>query len=423
MLIAGQLLLDASPAVEDAAIHRGDLLIGRSRIAPGMVRIRDGRIEEVIEGELSPKADAGGSQYLLSPGFVDTHLHLPQFDMIGAHGLPLLQWLSNVTFRAEAKWADADYAAAMALRAVSQCFSFGTTAICAYASVHHEATTAALRVARDAGMRGVIGQVLMDQQAPDSLCRPASQLIDETTKLLDQFPPGSPMAAAVTPRFAITCSAELLGEAGRLAHEKLAVVQTHLAETIPECQRVSELFGGMSYVDVYDRAGLMGERSLFGHGIYLNEADRNNLAKRRSMIAHCPTANSFLRSGTMQRETLVNDKVAITLGSDIGAGYERSMVRVGRAMIEAAASLTEKHPDAATAWHAITTGNANHLGWTDIGRITPGASADLVLIKPNIPWLDRTVDPLSQLMFAWDDRWIEKTFVRGDLVFQSSGLK
>ena len=421
MLIAGQLLLDASPAIAEASIQTGELSIGRCRIAPGMVRIRDGRIDEVIEGEISPSADAGGPQYLISPGFIDTHLHLPQFDMIGAHGLPLLQWLSNVTFRAESKWADADYAAAMVSRVISQCFSYGTTAICAYASVHHDATAAALRVATDAGMRGIIGQVLMDQQAPETLCRPTAQLIDETSSLLDRFPPGSQVAAAVTPRFAITCSAKLLADAGRLASEKNAVVQTHLAETIPECRRVSELFDGMSYVEVYERAGLMGPRSIFGHGIFLNEVDRRKIASRRGMIAHCPTANSFLRSGTMPRQALAGDQVAITLGSDIGAGYERSMVRVGRAMIEAAASLGDNYPDAATAWHTITTGNANHLGWHDIGRIAPGASADLVLIKPNIPWLDRTVDPLSQLMFAWDDRWIERTWVKGNSVFQSSG--
>ena len=420
MLIAGQLLLDASPAAVDVSIPSRAPTVGRCRITPGMLRIRDGRIAEVIEGEISPSADAGGPQYLVSPGFIDTHLHLPQFDMIGAHGLPLLQWLSDVTFAAESKWADADHAAAMVSRAVSQCFSFGTTAICAYSSVHYDATAAALRIAGDAGMRGVIGQVLMDQQAPETLCRPAAQLIDETASLLDRFPPGSPLAAAVTPRFAITCSAGLLADAGRLASERSAVVQTHLAETIPECQRVSELFGGMSYVDVYDRAGLMSPRSLFGHGIYLNAVDRCKIASRRGMIAHCPTANSFLRSGTMQRETLAGEQVAITLGSDIGAGYERSMVRVGRAMIEAAASLGDSYPDAATAWHTITTGNADHLGWHQIGRIAPGASADLVLIKPNIPWLDRTVDPLSQLMFAWDDRWIERTWVRGNLVFQSS---
>jgi guanine deaminase len=422
MWIAGQLLLDAASTGELANRQRPDAGIGRCKIVAGMIRVEDERIAEVILGQCSDRADYGGPDYLVSPGFVDTHLHLPQFDMIGSHGLPLLQWLEEVTFPAEFKWADADYAAAMARRAVAQCFSFGTTAICAYGSVHQDATAAALRVASDAGMRGVIGQVLMDRQAPGLLCRPASQLIDETATLLDRFPPTAPMAAAVTPRFAVTCSSTLLADAGRLAGETDAVVQTHLAETIPECQRVSELFDGMSYTEVYDRAGLLGPRCILGHGIHLPPDDRQRLAGRQAKIAHCPTANSFLRSGTMPRHVLVNDSVSITLGSDIGAGYERSMVRVGRAMIEAAALLGDAYPDAATAWYTITTGNANHLGWHDIGRIATGASADLVLIKPNFPWLTRAVDPLSQLLFAWDDRWIERTWVRGLTVYQSQTL-
>jgi len=399
MWIAGQLLLDATTG-EFSNNQRSAVAIGRCKIAPGMIRVEDERIAEVILGPCCERADYGGPDYLVSPGFVDTHLHLPQFDMIGAHGLPLLKWLSDVTFRAEAKWADAAYAAAMVRRTITQCFSFGTTAICAYGSVHHEATAAALRVASDAGMRGVIGQVLMDRQAPDLLCRPAAQLIDETASLLDRFPPTAPMAAAVTPRFAVTCSPNLLADAGRLAGETDAVVQTHLAETIPECQLVGELFDGLSYTEVYDQAGLLGPRCFLGHGIHLSPGDRQRIFRRQATIAHCPTANSFLRSGTMPRHMLVNDSVSITLGSDIGAGYERSMVRVGRAMIEAAALLGDAYPDAATAWYTITMGNANHLGWYDIGRIAPGASADLVLIKPDIPWLDQIVDPLSQLMFA-----------------------
>lgn len=419
MWIAGQLLLVDSSAGVATNTQGAENAIGRCAIAPGMIRVEEERIAEVVLDQRFDGADYGGPDYLISPGFVDTHLHLPQFDMIGAHGLPLLQWLAEVTFPAESKWADADYAAAMTRRVVAQCFSFGTTAICGYGSVHHDATAAALRVASDAGMRGVIGQVLMDRHAPAPLCRPASQSIDETATLLERFPPTALMAAAVTPRFAVTCSPNLLADAGRLAGETDAFVQSHLAETIPECQWVSELFDGLSYTEVYDRAGLLGPRCILGHGIHLTADDRQRLAGCQAKIAHCPTANSFLRSGTMPRHVLINDSISITLGSDIGAGYERSMVRVGRAMIEAAALLGNSYPDAASAWYTITTGNSNQLGWHHIGRIATGASADLVLIKPDIPWLDRTTDPLSQLLFAWDDRWIERTWVRGSLVFRS----
>lgn len=415
MLIAGQLLLQAGSPLSGRTSRESG---GRCRIAPGMVRLRDGQIEEVIEGEISAKADVGSKDCLIAPGFIDTHLHLPQFDMIGGHGLPLLEWLAAVTFPSEMKWSDLDFACEMTSRVVGQCFAHGTTAICAYATVHHESAAAALRIAADAGMRGVIGQVLMDRGAPRELLGPADRSIDQVAEMLDRFPPESRMAAAVTPRFAISCTAGLMEQAGRLAAERMAVVQTHLAETIPECVRVSELFDGRSYVDVYDEAGLIGPRSIFGHGIHLNQADRKRIAAQRAAIAHCPTANSFLRSGTMHRQSLIDDSVSITLGSDIGAGYERSMVRVARAMIESAALIGDQFPDAATAWHAITAGNADGLGWTDAGRLIAGASADLVVIRPDVPWLNTPVDPLARLMFSWDDRWIDSTIVRGEVVYR-----
>jgi len=419
MLIAGHLLLETGSNAS-AAVGAGEMGPQSSRLAEGMIRLRDGHIAEVIEGEMSPNADCGGAGYLISPGFIDTHLHLPQFDLIGAHGMPLLRWLGEVTFPAETQWQDVDFARGMTTRAVKQLQSLGTTAICAYATVHHAATAAAMRVASDAGMRGVVGQVLMDREAPASLCRSAEQSIDETARLLDQFPPGSRLAAAVTPRFAISCSADLLARAGRLAGERGAVVQTHLAETISECQRVAELFAGQSYVDCYDQAGLLGPRSILGHGIHLDEPSCQTLAARGSVIAHCPVANSFLQSGAMQRQRLLGHAIGIGLGSDIGAGYERSMVRVARAMIETAASVGQAVPDAATAWHSITAGNADCLRWSDAGRLKVGAPADLVLIKPDIPWLASPVDPLSRLMFAWDDRWIDRTILRGKTVYRAS---
>ena len=224
------------------------------------------------------------------------------------------------------------------------------------------------------------------------------------------------MAAAVTPRFAISCSEDLLSGAGKLAREQGSMVQSHLAETVSECELVERLFDGRSYVDVYRQAGLLCDRAIFGHGIHLDADDRASLQQTGATVAHCPTANSFLRSGTMDRVALLRDSVKLAVGSDIGAGYERSMVRVARAMIEAAASLGGDYPDAAAAWYAITAGNADALGWADAGRLRAGAAADLLVIEPTIPWLDSPVDPLSMLMFAWDDRWLKQTMLRGQLV-------
>ncbi len=402
MILAGQLLLDAG--------H------GRCRISAGHVRVEGDVIREVVEGELPRRVDAGDAMTLISPGFIDAHLHLSQFDRIGAHGLPLLRWLDEVIYPAEMRWEDADIAGDMTSRVVSQLLSVGTTGICGFATVHHESARAALQVAGEAGMRGVIGQVLMDREAPPELCRPASRLVDEASRLADEFPVTGRMAAAVTPRFAVACSEALLAAAGQLAKERDSIVQSHLAEQVDECKLVARLFGGQSYVEVYEAAGLLGAKSIFGHGIHLREQDRKILSDHRSIVAHCPTANSFLRSGTMDRAGLLEDSVPLVVGSDIGAGYERSMVRVARAMIEAAASVGDVIPDARAAWHAITTGNADRLGWRDGGRIEAGASADLLVISPTIDWLDCGVDPLSTVMFGWDDRWLQRTVLRGRFV-------
>ncbi len=401
MILAGQLLIDDRS--------------GRCKLAPGFVRVDDERIAEVVVGEIPRHADLGGPNALISPGFIDAHLHLPQFDIIGAHGMPLMQWLSKVTLPSEAKWADTDYAREMTRRAVSQLISMGTTGMCAYATVHHDATRAAIEVARDAGMRGVVGQSLMDREVPQEFCRDASQLLDEAASLGERFPPAERMAAAVTPRFAVSCSEELLAGAARLAREQGAMVQSHLAETTDECESVARLFNGASYVDAYQQAGLLGEHSVYGHGIHLNHVDRVTLREAGAVVAHCPTANTFLRSGTMNRSAMQRDAVRLAIGSDIGAGYERSMVRVARAMIESAASIGDDYPDAATGWHAITAGNADVLGWKDAGRLRDGAAADLLVIEPNVPWLDAGFDPLSMLMFAWDDRWLKTTILRGDI--------
>jgi guanine deaminase len=329
----------------------------------------------------------------------------------------LLDWLDRVILPLEMSWRDPQLAAERAHRALSRCLRHGTTAVCAYATVHHEATAEALRVASEIGIRGVIGQTLMDREAPAELLSPADRQIEQTERLLERFPPSGRVAAAVTPRYAVACSPRLMRMAAELARSHNAIVQTHLAETLPECTRVRELFAGRSYVDAYDEAGLLGPRSIFGHGIYLSPAEVARLVETGSVIAHCPLANSFLASGMMPRARWLASGVNLTLGSDIGAGYEVSMPRVARGMIETATARGDVPPTAAQAWHAITAGNADMLGWHDAGRIEAGASADILVIRPDINWQSTPVDPLARTLFGWDDRWLEKVILRGQMTY------
>ena len=258
--------------------------------------------------------------------------------------------------------------------------SHGTTSFCAYATVHHEATVAALDVAHQRGLRACIGQTLMDRLSPEYLMRPKQQLLDEVKVLLSKFPPNgkSRIEFGITPRFAASCTPELMQEVAKLAAASGAVVQTHLAETIPECEWIESLFNGKLYTDVYRSMGLLGKRTLLGHGIYLRDEERQLIRQTGSVIAHCPTANVFLESGVMPRRMWLNEGLRLSLGSDIGAGFEVAMPRVARSMIDAAKFLRlSQHnlaaPTAAEAWYQITTGNADAVGWPQIGRLTVGS--------------------------------------------------
>jgi len=397
MIIAGTLMLSAP--------------MSRVRLVEGWLRLDAGRIVEVTEGECPHTPDLGGDASIITPGFVDTHLHLPQFDAIGAEDLTLLKWLDQVIYPAEAMWADPDHAADATARAIEGLLRCGTTTFAAYTTVHHDATRRAIEVAAEKNIRAAIGQTLSDQIAPDDLIRPTQQLLDETAALFDAPAPGR-IQPVVTPRFAVTCTADLLRGCADIADQHHALIQTHLAETQKECQAVYDLHDQQDYTDVYHHAGLLTDHTLLGHGIWLDAAARKTLARSQSVIAHCPTANTFLRSGTMDRHLHTMAHVLTCLGSDIGAGPDRAMPRVARAAIQAAQSLGRPPQSAAESFYQITTANADALHMPTVGRITPDAEADLLVIEPDLNWRD-TQNPLGMILHAWDNRWIKHTLLEG----------
>lgn len=385
---------------------RGTLLLPRPRSAalrPGSIDVRHGRIVSVRA------ARSAGSDRVILPGFIDAHLHLPQFNSIGQDGLPLLDWLRRIIFPAERRWADARFAASMSRRIAREIVSFGTTGVVAYATSHHASARAALAALGRAGLRGLVGQVLMDRPGAPGLARPAARVLAEAVRLA----PASHgrMATILTPRFAVSCSEQLMQGVGLIAARTGSLIQTHLAETPEECRLVERIHKAR-YIQVYRRAGLLRPGSIFAHAVHLSNPDLRALARGRCLIAHCPTANLFLRSGAMDLARVRRAGVGVVLGSDVAGGPDRSMVRVARAMIETAKRFGRAVPSPAQAWHAITAGNADALGWADAGRIARGGQADLVVIRPTIDWRSAP-DPLGALLYAWDDRWIERVFLAG----------
>lgn len=410
MILTGQLLLpDGERSV---------------RPRPGWLRIDGERIEAVEVGGIHPSPDAGDADTLVSPGFIDPHLHLPQIDAFGGYGLRLLEWLERSIFPAEAAWRDPARAEIRCRSALRQLWAVGTTSVFAFATNHRESTRRALRLCGEAGMRARIGQPLSDRSIHPDLLQSERENLDDLEHLLDEFPerPGVNVSAAVAPRFAPTCGPGLLHGCGELARARGAFVATHLAENEPECELAVALHGGPDYTSVYGRAGLLGPRSFLGHCIHLSPSEQRLLAETESVAVHCPTSNLFLRSGTMNRAAWLRAGIRCGLASDISAGFEKSMIRTARTMLAVTFEVGEAPPSAAEAWWQITRGNARLMEWEDCGEIAPGNRADLVLLKPFHDWR-HTADPLSDLLWSWDDRWLERTLLAGRTVYPETSAK
>ncbi len=415
-----------TPAPSDPVTLRGWLLLPdavadmppRVRLAYGSLRIEAGRIAAIDEDAAATDDPATGvshafaiaraSDPVIMPGFVDAHLHLPQFESIGVAGLELLDWLAQVIFPAEAKWESADYARAMARRVGATLASVGTTSIAAFATVHAASTQAAIDELGTLGFRGVVGHVLMDRNGPDALLRHGSDLAG-AAKLRS----AGGIEPSLAPRFAVACTPNLMRAAADLARERTWWLQTHLAETPRECDLVKQLEDGKGYVTVYQDCGVLGERSILAHAIHLDDRDRSAIAATRSVVAHCPTANRFLDAGVMGRAALAESGTRIVLGSDVAGGPDRSMVRVARAMLEAAQQRGDAVPSAEHAWAKITHGAAAALGLIDTGALEVRRRADVLVVRPDLhAWLE-SPNPLSALLYAWDDRWLAQTYLAG----------
>jgi len=395
----------------------GRVLIDPARSSePGWVEVENGRIQRVEAGGLPAgiRADAGDAETLITPGFIDAHIHLPQIDSIGCDGLPLLEWLDQVIFPAEARWVDERHTAAHIRTAYMRMLRAGTLGYAGYLTSHFHGLVELMRAAHGVPLRAIAGQVLMDRHGPGSLIRHELARLAVSAR--------GRAAASVNPRFAISCSDDLLALAGRRAalhRNGPAFIQTHLAESLPECEEVRRLFpNDPHYTGVYDRHGLLTPRTLLAHCVHLSEDEWQLIAERKSVVVHCPGANVFLRSGLFDLNAAREHGVRLALGSDVAAGPDIAMPCVARALIETAKSralLSGKRahvPSPAEAWTMITRGNADALEWSDSGRLEVGASADLLLLKPECEF-DQYL--IGRLLYTWRDEYITHRILRGVL--------
>jgi guanine deaminase len=395
----------------------------------GLLVVRDGRVAAVgpasaLLPALGPDtAIADHSGRLILPGFVDLHVHFPQTDIIGSYGAELLEWLERYAFPCEARFADAGHAREVAGFFVDELVRNGTTTALVFATVHPGSADAVFAAARDRGMRLVAGKVLMDRNCPEALREPARAGYEATAELIARWHGRDRLGYAVTPRFAGTSSEEQLRLTARLLDEHPGVwLQSHAAENRAEGRWIHELFSdARSYLDVYDRFGLLRPGAVYAHCIHIDDADRRRLAASGTAIAFCPTSNLFLGSGLFDVAGAQGAGVRVGMGTDVGGGTSFSMLRT----LGEAYKVARLGGATLTPWRAFylaTRGGARALGLEAvIGSFQPGREADLVVLDPAAtPLLARRMGvahTLEERLFAWmtlgDDRAIAAVHLLG----------
>lgn len=370
--------------------------------------------------------DYGGM--IVMPGFIDAHIHFPQYRMLAAPGKDLLDWLTRFTFPEESRYADSAYASAAAELFLNRLFQHGTTSALAFCSVHKACADALFAAASARNMALITGKTMMDRNAIPAVEDTPETGARETEALYNAWHGKGRLRYAVTPRFAITSSEAQLKISGELlASLKGSLMQTHLSESPGEIAFVKQLFpNAKDYTDVYDSVGLLGARSLFAHGIHLSERECERLSETGSSVVHCPTSNTFLGSGLMSMPHLRKASRPVSLGvaTDVGGGTSYSMLAtLGEAY--KVQMLAGYKPTAAELFAMATRGNARRLRiGHETGSIEVGKFVDLVVLDPAAtPVLasrqevsTSLEDVLFSLMILGDDRAVRATYVAGERV-------
>lgn len=409
----------------------------------GAVLIRDGKIAAAGHyGEIRylPEArDAewsGSPDHAIVPGLIDFHAHIPQYPAVGRIEESLLPWLQRYIFPRERRFR-AEEARAFAPYFFRELARNGTTLAILYAAIFEDSCHECFAAAEASGIRAIIGKVMMDRGSYGGMeeAKIPSVSLEQTKRLIQRWHgvDDGRLGYAVSPRFAITCTAELMKAAGELAREHGTWIQTHLSENHLEIQTVRELFpNSHDYTSVYAECGLTGPRSIFGHCIHLSERETAILRDSGSLIAHCPTSNLFLRSGIMPWNKITEAGIPFGLGSDVAGGPELSLWQVMRSALESqiARSFTEKSPipSPAEIFYQTTLGAAKALQMDSrIGSLEPGKDADLVVVDlaeiiPSTggPLVDEDTDPdalLSLLIHRGRPDAILSTRVRGREIY------
>jgi guanine deaminase len=360
---------------------------------------------------------------ILVPGFIDTHVHYPQVDVIASYGAQLLDWLDTYTFPEEKKFADRAHADAAAKFFLDRLLENGITTASVFCTVHPQSVDAFFTESESRGLRMIAGKCLMDRNAPDGLRDGVESGVAESRDLIERWHGHARSLYAITPRFAASSTPQQMHAMGVLAKQfPTTYVQSHVAENKAEVAWIRELYPERrSYLDVYDHYGLLRDKSIYAHCIYLDDTDRKRMTDVGATPAFCPTSNLFIGSGLYDLREALDAKNRVSMGTDVGGGTSYSMLcTLGEAYKVQQLQNISLSP--AYALYLSTLGGARALSLDDkIGSIERGKEADFVLLDPAATTMlaRRTSlrsDPLDTffaLMTLGDDRAVAATYANG----------
>jgi guanine deaminase len=422
--------------VEAAVTYKGRILNPLSYteledIPDGALTVKEGKIIKYgrfKERGTEPNVVDFGDK-VITPGLIDTHVHLPQYDVVAMDGYERPEWLDNYIFPAEKRFESTEVAREASARFFTDLKANGTTTACVYGTVHKDSTDVAFEEARRSSLRIFMGKVMMDQNSPEFLQEKTAESLETSEELCKKWhrKERGKLNYVFTPRFAPMCSLDLMKQVSKLAMKHDAYIQTHLSEYRGELRLVKALFPNYrNYTHVYESANLLTRKTIMAHCIYLDDDEISMLRKYSTKVAHCPSSNFFLKSGIFNAARITDAGLDVGLGSDAGGGPNLSMLRemcnacytskVNYILSEGKSNSI----DSTFAFYLATMGGAKVLGLEHVvGNFSIGKEADFIVVDAD------KIDPLknskgrkgkemlSQLVHRGDDRVVSATYVQG----------
>ncbi|MGW5190495.1 guanine deaminase [Kribbella sp. NPDC004138] len=361
------------------------------------------------------------------PGFVDTHVHFPQIRAVGGLGLPLLEWLDRYALPEEARMADVDYATGVANEFVRGLAAAGTTSALVFGAHYPDAVDALFGAASKVGLRVTSGLVLSDRLLRPELLTTPVRAYAESLALANRWHGAGRNRYAVTPRFSLSCTDELLATCRELMEAiPGALFTSHVNENEAEIASVADLFGGCDYVTTYDRHGLVDRRTVLAHNVHPTDVELKTLATSGATVAHCPTSNAALGSGLFPLTRHLQFGVRVALGSDVGAGTGFSLLKEGLQAYFCQQLLGDQGRPltAAHLLYLATTAGAEALDLPHVGHLSVGQHFDAQLLRPAegsplavaITHAEDTEEALARIFTLGTPADVQAVWINGDLL-------